>query len=55
MESYLTVFVVALFASTLALYSGFGLATLLMPVLLFFFPPEVAVAATAVVHGLGLI
>jgi len=53
MESYLTVFVVALFASTLALYSGFGLATLLMPVLLFFFPPEVAVAATAVVHGLN--
>jgi uncharacterized membrane protein YfcA len=53
MESYLIVFVVALFASALALYSGFGLATLLMPVLLIFFPPEVAVAATALVHGLN--
>ncbi len=35
----------------LTLYSGFGLGTLLMPVFALFFPIELAVAATAVVHG----
>lgn len=35
----------------LTLYSGFGLGTLLMPVFALFFPVEMAVAATAVVHG----
>jgi hypothetical protein len=33
------------------MYSGFGLGTLLMPVFALFFPVEVAVAATAVVHS----
>jgi uncharacterized membrane protein YfcA len=33
------------------MYSGFGLGTLLMPVFALFCPVEVAVAATAVVHG----
>jgi uncharacterized membrane protein YfcA len=37
--------------SALTLFSGFGLGTLLMPVFALFFPIEVAVAATAVVHG----
>jgi hypothetical protein len=37
--------------SGLTLFSGFGLGTLLMPVFALFFPVEVAVAATAVVHG----
>lgn len=48
------VFIVALaaaFAAGLTLYSGFGLGTLLLPVFALFFPVEVAVAATAVVHG----
>jgi hypothetical protein len=41
----------ALFASALAFFSGFGLGTLLLPVFALFYPVEVAVAATAVVHG----
>jgi uncharacterized membrane protein YfcA len=32
------------------MYSGFGLGTLLLPVMVLFFPVELAVAATAVVH-----
>ncbi|MEX2500678.1 MAG: TSUP family transporter [Wenzhouxiangellaceae bacterium] len=42
--------VVALLASALTLFSGFGLGTLLLPVFALFFPVPVAVAATAVVH-----
>ncbi|KAF0124657.1 MAG: hypothetical protein FD189_2193 [Elusimicrobia bacterium] len=41
----------ALIASTLSFYSGFGLGTLLMPVLAVFMPLPAAIAATAVVHG----
>lgn len=41
----------AVLVSGLTLFSGFGLGTLLMPVFALFFPVEVAVAATAVVHG----
>lgn len=44
---------VALFAalvSTLTLFSGFGLATLLLPAFALFLPAETAVAATAVIH-----
>jgi uncharacterized membrane protein YfcA len=37
-------------AALLTLFSGFGLGTLLLPVFALFFPLEVAVAATAVVH-----
>jgi uncharacterized membrane protein YfcA len=40
-------------ASLLTLYSGFGLGTLLMPVFALFFPVEVAVGATAVVHAMN--
>jgi uncharacterized membrane protein YfcA len=40
----------ALTASTLTLFSGFGLGTLLMPVVAIFFPVEVAIAMTAMVH-----
>lgn len=50
MESYLIVFAVALFASILGFFSGFGLGTLLLPAMLLVLPPEVAVAATALVH-----
>ena len=51
MTAHLAVAAAALFAAGLALYSGFGLGTLLLPVFTLFFPPAVAVAATAVVHG----
>jgi uncharacterized membrane protein YfcA len=47
---YATVAVAALIVSALALYSWFGLGTLLMPVFALFFPIPVAVASTAVVH-----
>ena len=47
---YLAVGLAALFVSALALYSGFGLGTLLMPIFALFFPIPVAVASTAVVH-----
>lgn len=45
--------IVALSVSTLTLFSGFGLGTLLMPVFALFFPVDIAVAATAVVHALN--
>ena len=41
---------VALLASGLTLFSGFGLGTLLMPVVALFFPLEVAIGVTAIVH-----
>ena len=44
---------VALAAAGLTLFSGFGLGTLLLPALLLFFPPEMAVALTAIVHFLN--
>lgn len=40
----------ALLASALTFFSGFGLGTLLMPAFAFFLPLEVAIAATAIVH-----
>ena len=42
--------IVALLASGLTLFSGFGLGTLLMPAFALVFPVPVAIAATAVVH-----
>lgn len=44
---------VALFASLLTFFSGFGLGTILTPAFMFFFPLDVAVALTAVVHFLN--
>lgn len=40
----------ALVASVLTFFSGFGLGTLLTPVMLIFFPVELAIALTGVVH-----
>jgi uncharacterized membrane protein YfcA len=40
----------ALLASLLTLFSGFGLGTLLMPVVAIFFPLEIAIGITAMVH-----
>lgn len=47
---YLVIITVALLVSGLTLFSGFGLGTFLMPAFALFFPVEVAIAATAVVH-----
>ena len=51
--SYLTICTVALLASALTFFSGFGLGTLLLPAFALFFPIEQAVALTAVVHFLN--
>lgn len=48
--AYLLVCLVALLAAGVTFFSGFGLGTILMPVFAIFFPMEVAIAATAVVH-----
>ncbi len=47
---FLVIPLAAFVASTLTLFSGFGLGTLLMPVVAIFFPVEIAIALTAVVH-----
>lgn len=47
---YIIVSAAALIVAALTLFSGFGLGTLLMPVMAIFFPVEIAVAATAIVH-----
>lgn len=44
---------VALAAALLTFYSGFGLGTLLLPAFALFFPIELAIAATAIVHLLN--
>lgn len=51
--TYLVIWSVALAASCLTFFSGFGLGTLLLPAFAFFFAPEIAVALTAVVHFLN--
>jgi uncharacterized protein len=43
----------AFFASLLTFFSGFGLGTILMPVFAFFFPLEMAISLTGVVHLLN--
>jgi uncharacterized protein len=50
---YLVICLAALITSGLTLFSGFGLGTLLMPVFAIFFPVEVAIALTAIVHFLN--
>lgn len=51
METALAViFFVSLGASLLTFFSGFGLGTILMPVMAFYFDIKVAIAATALVH-----
>ncbi len=47
---YVVICLVALAASMLTFFSGFGLGTLLMPVMALFFPVEIAIALTGVVH-----
>ncbi len=48
--SYALVAIVSLFAAALTFFSGFGLGTLLLPAFSIFFPVEIAIAATAIVH-----
>ncbi|MFQ6114981.1 MAG: TSUP family transporter [bacterium] len=50
---YLIICTAAFVTSGLTLFSGFGLGMLLMPVFAVFFPVDVAVAMTAVVHLLN--
>jgi len=47
----LIVALAAFFAAGLTMYSGFGLGTLMLPVFALFVPVELAVVATALVHG----
>lgn len=42
--------IVAFFVAILTFFSGFGLGTILAPVMMLFFPVEVAIALTGVVH-----
>lgn len=51
MISILVIAVASFLTAGLTLFSGFGLGTLLMPVFALFFPIEIAVAATAIVHA----
>ncbi len=47
---FIIISAVAMAASLLTLFSGFGLGTLLMPIVALFFPIEIAVTITAIVH-----
>lgn len=49
----LIIAIVALLASALTFFSGFGLGTILLPVFAIFFPVELAIALTAIVHFLN--
>ena len=50
---YLIICLCAFLASGLTLFSGFGLGTLLLPVMAVFFPIDAAIALTAIVHLLN--
>ena len=46
----ITISVVAFLVAILTFFSGFGLGTILTPVFMFFFPVELSIALTGVVH-----
>lgn len=50
---YVLILLVAFGAAMLTFFSGFGLGTILMPVFALFFPVEIAIALTAIVHLLN--
>lgn len=50
---YVLIPLAAMIASGLTLFSGFGLGTVLMPLFALFFPIEVAISLTAIVHFLN--
>jgi uncharacterized membrane protein YfcA len=51
--NYLIICITAFLGSCLTFFSGFGLGTLLVPVFSLFFPVELAIALTAIVHFLN--
>ena len=51
--TYFVICSIALLASCLTFFSGFGLGTMLLPAFALFFPVEQAIAMTAVVHMLN--
>lgn len=53
MTEYIIVCLFALLGSGLTLFSGFGLGTVLVPVFALFFPIDVAITLTAIVHFLN--
>ncbi|MBL7932863.1 MAG: sulfite exporter TauE/SafE family protein [Bacteroidia bacterium] len=53
MTEHIVICLFALFGSGLTFFSGFGLGTLLVPVFAAFFPIELAIALTAIVHFLN--
>jgi uncharacterized membrane protein YfcA len=50
---YFVICLAALIGSGLTLFSGFGLGTILVPVFALFFPIEIAILLTAIVHFLN--
>lgn len=50
---YIIIALSAFLASGLTFFSGFGLATVLTPVLIVFFPAPIAISLTAIVHFLN--
>jgi uncharacterized membrane protein YfcA len=50
---YIIISLVAFLGSGLTFFSGFGLGTLLTPVFGLFFPLEIAIGMTAIVHLLN--
>jgi uncharacterized protein len=50
---FILISLTALIASLLTFFSGFGLGTILLPVLALFFPIDIAIALTGVVHLLN--
>lgn len=53
MLEYIIICATALLASLLTFFSGFGLGTILLPVLALFFPIDIAIALTGIVHLLN--
>ncbi len=53
MNEYFIICLTAFLASGLTLFSGFGLGTILLPVFALFFPIDISIALTAVVHFLN--
>lgn len=49
----ISIIIVSLLGSALTFFSGFGLGTILLPVFALFFPIDVAIAVTAIVHFLN--
>lgn len=53
LTEYIIICLFALIGSGLTFFSGFGLGTILVPVFAIFFPIELAIALTAIVHFLN--